>query len=488
MLSLILLGGLAFAVSLLATPMVRALARRSGLGVDHPSSRKIHKTPIPRLGGLAIMLSYAIALGALKLLSGDRGVAWPPDMRVSWLAIAAVGLMFATGLIDDIAGLKPWQKLSGQLAAALIAYGSGVQIHFIQNHPVDSWVSLPATVLWLILCCNAFNLIDGMDGLAAGIGFLATSTMFVAGIGQHNLGLSIVTLPLCGALLGFLRYNFNPASIFLGDCGSLSIGFMLGCFGVLWSNKSATLLGMTAPIMALAVPLLDASVSVARRYLRNQPIFGGDRRHVHHRLLDLGLTHRKAVLMLYGGCAFAALFSLLQNRVHDQFGGLLVVLFCGLAWVGIQYLGYIEFGTATKLILKGWLRNVVDAEVRLRLFEDQLTKAVTLTECWETIRLAAREFGFDGVRICVGATNLTDSFNPSARSWQIRVPLPDDQYINFYSSFSHERRLDLVSSFIRVVEQNLASKPFLSPASTALPRRKSVQAMAVPTAERAAIS
>lgn len=487
MLSLIFLGALSFAVSLVLTPLLRDCVTRWGFAVDHPDKRrKIHTAPVPRLGGVTILVSYGFALLAFRLISQKWGASWPQDLRISWLVIAAVAVMFATGLIDDIFGLKPWQKLCGQLAASFIVYSSGVQIHVIQSHQLDSWVSLPVTIAWLIICSNAFNLIDGMDGLAAGIGLLATSTMFIAGVVHHNIGLLVMTLPLCGALLGFLRYNFNPASIFLGDCGSLSIGFLLGCFGVLWSNKSATLLGMTAPIMALAVPLLDAALSIARRFLRHQPIFKGDRRHLHHRLLDRGLTQRKAVLMLYAGCGLAALFALVQNRVYDQFGGMVVVLFCAMAWIGIQYLGYIEFGTATKLVVKGRFRKVVDAEVQLRLFEDRLTRADTLMDCWEAICSAARDFGFNGVRLNVATANLTDSFSTCHRSWQVRVPLPEDQYINFYCSFGHDRRLDMVSGFISVVEHTLSTKSFLSTASAKNPARRGPQAVAAPAVARAA--
>ena len=121
---------------------------------------------------------------------------------------------------------------------------------------------MPLSILWLVGCTNAFNLIDGLDGLAAGVGLFATITMLLAAFANHNLQLALVTMPLAGALIGFLRYNFNPASVFLGDCGSLLIGFLLGCYGVMWSQKSATLLGMTAPLMALAIPLLDAALSI----------------------------------------------------------------------------------------------------------------------------------------------------------------------------------------------------------------------------------
>src|SRR5258707_5829576 len=142
---------------------------------------------------------------------------------------------------------------------------------------MDSWWSLPLTIVWLVVCANAFNLIDGVDGLATGLGLFATVTTLIIALLQGNLALAVATAPLVGALLGFLRYNFNPASIFLGDSGSLLVGFLLGCFGVIWSQKSATILGMTAPLMALSIPLVDLCLSIVRRFLRRQPILRCDR-------------------------------------------------------------------------------------------------------------------------------------------------------------------------------------------------------------------
>ena len=154
-------------------------------------------------------------------------------------------------------------------------------------------MAVPLTILWLVGCSNAFNLIDGLDGLATGVGLFATATAFLSALLTGNIALAIVTAPLLGALLGFLPYNFSPASIFMGDCGSLTVGFLLGCFGVIWSQKSATLLGMTAPLIALAIPLLDTALAIARRFLRRQPVFGADRGHIHHRLLARGFTPRR---------------------------------------------------------------------------------------------------------------------------------------------------------------------------------------------------
>src|SRR5205823_3580217 len=194
-------------------------------------------------------------------------------------------------------------------------------------------------------------------------------TTLVAALLHSNALLALATAPLVGALLAFLRYNFSPASIFLGDCGSLTIGFLLGCFAALWSQKSATLLGMTAPLMALAVPLLDTTASIVRRFLRHQPIFSADRNHLHHRLLDRGFSPRQVALLIYAVCGLAAAFSLLQTWPQNRFDGLLLVLFCASAWVGLRLVGYVEFDTARHLVLTGTFRHIVNARLFIDNFE-----------------------------------------------------------------------------------------------------------------------
>src|SRR5262249_16129472 len=157
-----------------------------------------------------------------------------------------------------------------------------------------------------------------------------------------------------------------------GDSGSLSIGFLLGCFGVAWSQKSATTLGMTAPLIALAMPLLDTALAIVRRFLRGQPIFSADRAHIHHRLLHRRFTPRRVALLLYGACGVAAGFSLLEDVTQNRFSGLIVILFCVAAWVGVQHLGYAEFGIAGKLVLGGSFRGMVNSQLRLQQFERKL--------------------------------------------------------------------------------------------------------------------
>jgi UDP-GlcNAc:undecaprenyl-phosphate/decaprenyl-phosphate GlcNAc-1-phosphate transferase len=468
MLILLDLAGIAFFCSLVLTPLVRGAALKFNL-VDRPDARKIHKEPIPRVGGVAIALAYILSFGFV-LIAPYRGLPFSIDTVIprALVLMPAAGLVFAIGLVDDLLGLKPWQKLIGEIVAAVIAFQAGVRIDFAyQWSHLHLWLSLPVTVLWLVGCANAFNLIDGLDGLAAGVGLFATLTSLVAALTHNNLQLALVTAPLAGCLLGFLRYNFNPASIFLGDSGSLLIGFLLGCYGAMWSDKSATVIGLTAPMMAMAIPLLDVTLSVARRFIRNQPIFGADRGHIHHRLLEKGLTPRRAALFLYGICGIAAALSLLQDLAHDRAGGVIIVLFCIVAWVGVQHLGYTEFGIAGKLFTKGTLRSFVDMQLRLQEFERSLKACSTLQEHCATIVSACRQFGFSGVRLRLGR-EFVEEVPADQSAWQLRIDFPNFQYVNIYARHDILQNPGLLAGFAQIVDRVLTTRN-LPAAETAIP-------------------
>lgn len=429
MLSLLLLAVISFAACYLLTPLVRNLFSALGV-VDVPdTTRKLHKRPVPRVGGIAIIGAYVLAFLALAALPYGGGV--HESLSSVWMLGPAIAIVFFTGLIDDIISLRPWQKLVGHLAASIWVWAAGVRVMGFSQFSIEGWWTLPLTVLWLVFCTNSFNLIDGVDGLAAGAGFVAASTMLVAAIVQDNLALALATAPLAGCLLAFLRYNLSPASIFLGDCGSLTIGFMLGCFGVIWSQKSATVLGMTAPLMALSLPLLDTLLAIVRRVIRLRPIFGADRAHIHHRLLDEGLTPRRVTFVLYGACGIAAIFSLLQSMAYAQFRGLLVVLFCGAAWVAITRLKYMEFAVARRVLFQG-IRRTLELELWLATFEQSLNAATTVQECWDEIRNASEQLGFSEVRLFVAGEFYQARFRElePAKCWAMHIPLADAGYIH----------------------------------------------------------
>jgi UDP-GlcNAc:undecaprenyl-phosphate GlcNAc-1-phosphate transferase len=321
-------------------------------------------------------------------------------------------------------------------------------------------------VVWLVGCSNAFNLIDGMDGLAAGVGLVATVTMLLAALTQNNLPLILATMPLAGCLLGFLRYNFSGASVYLGDCGSLSLGFLLGCFGALWSEKSVTLVALTVPLLAVSIPLLDVVLSVMRRFLRNRPIFQADRGHIHHRLLDRGLSPRSAVLTMYGLCGLVAVLSLLVSALHNynQVSGLIVILFGGAAWIGIRQLDYAEFASASRMLFGGKFRRIIDVEARLKDFEATLAKADSVEDCWGHIRAGSRDFGFHEVRMSLNGKIFEDVHSDATQPrWQLRIPLPDSQYVNFYRGFDSEMNPLVISAFVEAVQRGLEARTATPP-------------------------
>jgi UDP-GlcNAc:undecaprenyl-phosphate GlcNAc-1-phosphate transferase len=459
MYSLLVLGFISFAFALVLTPICRNVFLRLGI-VDHPDAhRKLHTHPIPRIGGIPIILSYLAAFGIALLLPLKGGSIIRQGLPFASKLLPAVILVFAIGLLDDLLGLKPWQKFAGQFAAAGLSYWAGVHISFFGSRAAGWWC-LPLTLVWLVGCANAFNLIDGVDGLAAGVGLFATATTLVAALAQNNAALAFATVPLVGCLFGFLRYNFNPATIFLGDSGSLLIGFLLGCYGVLWSQKSATLLGMTAPLMALAIPLLDTALAIARRFLRRQPIFQGDRGHIHHRLLERGLTPRRVALLLYGVCGIGAAFSLLLEVAHAQLGGLIVIVFCAVAWIGIQHLGYLEFGTAGRMLMEGAFRRLLDSQLTLASFQETLAAAATPRKCWEAIDRAAREYGFVYVFLRLAGQDFTEGADarPPEDGWTMRIPISDSDVVILGFDFQTKVQPTIVAPFAAAIRNTLAPK------------------------------
>ncbi len=474
MYSLLLLAGTAFLTALLLTPLLRNLFLRRGL-VDTPDGkRKVHAKAIPRVGGIAIMIAYLVAFGAL-MLAGLHGSSFVrADLSLIWRLLPVVGLVFFVGLLDDLFVLKPYQKFAVQFLAAGLVVLAGLRIHFVHYHPLQPWLEVPVTLFWLVFCTNAFNLIDGMDGLAAGVGLFATLTALAAGLMGENVPLALATMPLAGALLGFLRYNFNPASVFLGDSGSYSIGFMLGCFGVLWSQKSATLLGMTAPLLALALPALDVCLSIVRRFLRMQPLFGADRGHIHHKLLDRGLTPRRVVLLLYAVSCLYAVLSLIGSAGGNQFAGAVLVLFCIVSWVGIQGLGYAEFHAAGRMLLQGSFRRTLNNELALLGARARLAQARSLQEHWEALCVLCGELGFCRIRMeirgmsmeaCVAAectreTGGEGTCTACRKAWTVAVPLDGVGRVELSRAFGADRgQLTFMAPLAELLREALADVP-----------------------------
>jgi UDP-GlcNAc:undecaprenyl-phosphate GlcNAc-1-phosphate transferase len=447
MYSLIFLGSISFLLSLFLTPAVRKVSRR---WTDSKS--------IPRAGGIAIAISYLLAYLflqlAVKLHSGF--ISWD-SIDFALRLLPAAGLIFLIGLVDDFRGLEPWQKLMGEVAAAGAAYWAGIHIQGLAGYGAGAWWNLPATIIWLVACTNAINLIDGVDGLATGVGLFATCTTLIAALLQHNTALVIAIVPLVGCLLGFIRYNFNPATIFLGDCGSLFIGFLLGCYAVVWSQKAATILGMTAPLMALSIPLLDMAVAVARRFLRRQPLFEGDLNHIHHRLLHRGFTPRKVALLLYACAAAGAMCSLVVG--YRNMSGLIILAFCMSTWIGVQHLGYVEFGVAGRLFIDGAFRRLLNSHISIENLEESLAATSTPEDCWNVLRRAHREFGFHRIDVQMAGQKFSECAETRPlRSWKVTLPISEESYIELHRSFGPAQQHQVVAPFVDVLRKVLEPK------------------------------
>ena len=461
MLALIALGSISLILCFLLTPLCRDLSLRLKL-VDMPDSkRKHHKKPVPRIGGLPIALSYVGALGLMLAFAPSKASIAIQHPHLLFALLPAAGAVFVTGLIDDIVGLKPWQKLLGQIAGATWAVAAGAHITFLDGHQYSPFFAFPFSVLWLLACANAFNLIDGMDGLASGVGLFATSTALLAATLQGNWGLAMATVPLVGCLIAFLCYNFSPASIFLGDSGSLTIGFLLGCFGIIWTQKSATFLGLLAPAMALALPLFDVLLAILRRYLNKQPIFEADRAHIHHRLLAYGLHPRMVTFILYAACGVAATLSLLQSKFSNHLGGPIVLLFCVLAFVGVKKLRYEEFSTALGVLRRGGLVHVLQHEVYLKSLESALLEAKTRAECWNIIRNACKDLHFSSAYLVLEGDVFQEVFEPRnvESAWIFSKSLGRRGSLKLTRAMHNESQ-SLMTSFFLVLQRCIETRNY----------------------------
>jgi UDP-GlcNAc:undecaprenyl-phosphate GlcNAc-1-phosphate transferase len=469
---LLLLGVVSFVTALVVTPLLRELSLRYGL-MDRPDdARHSHVKAVPRTGGLPVAISYLAPFALLLALPSSGATAAFKSYPFDWELPVAALVVLGTGLLDDVRGLNPWQKLLGVLIASALACAGGVRIIGIHSYLFSPLIGVPVTLLWLLVCTNGFNLIDGIDGLATGVGILTTLAILLSAIFQHNPAVIIATVPLAASLLGFLRYNFSPASIFLGDGGSLFLGFLLGCYAVLWGQKSTTILGMTAPLIALALPLLDTSVAIGRRFLRGQPIFRGDRGHIHHRLLDRGFTPRRVVLWLYACCGIGGALSFVQST-NEEFAGLILVLFLAGAGIGIHWLDYVEFGAFRRIFADGMLTAALRTNIQLRELNAAFAAAATVDECWQILRRSCVKFGFARAALTLCSKSYLESvadLSQIENSWIIRIPLPQRDYVELVYGGEDNRHTAAVGAFAEVVGTALRAKRALLQSPTGVPR------------------
>lgn len=409
--------------SFVLTRYVRDFASRRGWVAVPSQDRHLHASPLPRLGGVAIFISFSLSMVAVAVMAS-----YIPHLHSAFslktllTILLPASLIFLLGVYDDLYSIGPYVKFAVQALAATMLFMGGLRILNIPvlfgAHRLPWFVGLPVTILWVLAITNAFNLIDGLDGLAAGSALFSTLVVFVVTLLNGYSLVTVMTIALAGAILGFLRYNFNPATIFLGDSGSLFIGFLLSALALAGAQKSPTIVAVAIPVVSFGLPILETSLSILRRLISGRPVFTADREHIHHKLLQHGLTHRQVVIVLYAVSAVFALLSLfLLWPTGSSLGLVLAVLGIGI-WIGVQRLGYLELGELGRVAQRTFeQRQIVINNLSIRRATEELKAVRDYEQIRRVLEAAFSSNDFDGFdvkfKLFPGESQPVDDSEPS---------------------------------------------------------------------------
>ncbi|MBN3523895.1 glycosyltransferase family 4 protein [Paenibacillus apiarius] len=376
MITVYVVGG--FIALLLATgltPLVKKFAIKVG-AVDVPNARKVHTRIMPRMGGLGIYAAFVLALLALMPFIPDTLFGSARDGNLVKALLAGGSVIVLVGALDDRFELSAKVKLVGQIiAACVVVFGFDLTVNFV-NVPfgdkywaIESWIAIPLTIFWIVGVTNAINLIDGLDGLAAGVSGISIATILVMAVFMGNPAVILLCSILLGSIVGFLFFNFHPAKIFMGDTGSLFLGFSLAVLSML-GFKQIAIVSFITPLLIIGVPLSDTFFAIIRRWLQKKPIFAPDKGHLHHCLRELGFSHRKTVLIIYGIAAFFGVLAVIQSFAasHDANWVTFVVICILLVslQLGAELIGIVSKTKRPMLSMLHRLRVKVHADSRTK--------------------------------------------------------------------------------------------------------------------------
>ena len=411
-------------LALVITPVVIRLARRLRTA-DSPGARAVHKKPVPRIGGVAIFVSMLCMTLPVLFLHNTVGQRFRGMQFKVITLLSAAAFIFVVGVIDDLRGLRARTKFLAQLVAAIAICAVGISIRsitFADWLTVDfGWFSWPFTLLWIIGITNAINFTDGLDGLAAGISALACGVIAILAVLSGQVVMAVLMLALLGSLTGFLFFNFNPAKIFMGDSGSMFLGFIIASSSVMCNTKSQTLVGLALPVLVLGIPIFDTLFSILRRFLERRSIFAADRSHFHHKLLDLGLKQRHAVIVIYALTLLTAglgMFMMVTRNINS-----LVIFLCVLLLVififnivGSFRLRGTIFGLQKKYDLTRQRKKEKQSFEKVQL---HFRQADTFGQWWQATCMAAEKMDFARLRLPMDGNN-----NPANTLTWYRNPGP----------------------------------------------------------------
>lgn len=448
---------IATGASVSLTPLVRRACERLGW-LDVPAGgRRVHRRAVPRLGGVAVCAAVFLALAALALADNAVTRALDASRWQLFATLAPAALVFLFGVYDDLRGAGARSKFAALAAGGALFYALGGRVELLSvpwAGPVElPWAaSFAVTVVWVVGIANAFNLIDGLDGLAAGAALFASLVMLVVALLLGQTTVAVVSCVLCGALVGFLRYNFNPASIFLGDSGALFIGFVLAALSVQGAQKASTAVAVAIPLLAFGVPVVDTGFTLVRRFLGGRPLFEGDREHIHHMLLARGWSQRRVAFVLYGASALFGLAALFVVSDAGRATGFLLFIVAACVVLGVGRLRYHEVDE----IRAGLRRNLGERRlraannIRVRRATRRMSEAAAPDELFAALRelLELGEFVYARVRLGRGEGGASIDWSwergdieaalvhTSGRFWALRLPLSNERgawgYVNLY--------------------------------------------------------
>ena len=386
--------------SLLLTPRLRDWAIRLNW-VDEVGGRKIHTQPIPRVGGIAVLISTMIPLLALSLWNNDISRSFWGDSELLIGLAGGLSVIALIGIVDDLKGVSAVVKLSAQIAAASIAYWAGIHIDVLGLPFIGlvnlGWLSYAVTVFWFVLAINAINLIDGMDGLAGSVVSLAAGTLFLMCLIEDKAVACLILISMLGGVGGFLRFNINPASIFLGDTGSMSLGFILSVISVHFTQKSSAVFSLVAALLILGLPIFDLGMAIVRRALAGKKIFSADQYHIHHILLRKGYSQNQSVFLLaVGAIAFESL-AFAHIYIGDKLDAVvLLALMVGLG-IAVRALGYhkIIFNQRRNTVMEKVQAEGLDALQNMTRFTTELVQLDKPLEAVEILKAMAQEMRWD---------------------------------------------------------------------------------------------
>ena len=409
--SYIILFLIALILTLFLTPMAGRIATALG-AIDIPDDkRRVHQKPTPRMGGLAIYAAFLLTLFCVPFLQNEIGQRFNANPRWYLSIVLATTVVFLLGVYDDLRGSSAWLKLAVQVLAAVMLqyFGFGIELVSLpflgENFVPPMWVGVVLTIVWVVIITNAFNLVDGIDGLAAGISVFALLSILFTAVAAGNFDIGLLAVILLGAVIGFLYFNFYPASIFLGDSGALTLGFMVAVLSLIGAQKGTTTIAIAIPLVSFGLPVVEVFLSLLRRFVGGKPLMQSDRGHIHHRLLDHGLSVRQAAILLYGVCGVFCLFGILLLSPRRSLAALIFSVLGVFIVICAQRLRYPEFELLSSKN-RQWdtrRRRQIIAHVSVRQISADIRRATSAAKIFALLNEIFAAYDFYGMTLEINA-------------------------------------------------------------------------------------